>query len=122
MPDNRDGRAFRNPENPQSEIRGWAVNRLPEIKPSSPQNTVKPPSNSQQQNFTTEQGVRGRLNVEVGTDISLMTLTLIKGPVQYNWQGQCESEQFADCYRLFYSVARQYRLPQADLTPYRNLD
>ncbi|MBD0362819.1 MAG: hypothetical protein ICV55_08630, partial [Coleofasciculus sp. C3-bin4] len=30
MPDNGDGRAFRDPQNPTTEIRGWAANQLPE--------------------------------------------------------------------------------------------
>jgi hypothetical protein len=28
MPDNLDGRAFRDPQNPTAEIRGWAANQL----------------------------------------------------------------------------------------------
>ncbi|MCA1994379.1 MAG: hypothetical protein LDL41_20375, partial [Coleofasciculus sp. S288] len=70
MPDNLDGQAFRDPQNPTSEIRGWAA-----------QNALKEPLTPQQPNFTTEQGVRGKLQVEVGADISLMTLTLSQGKV-----------------------------------------
>lgn len=125
MPDNRDGRAFRDPQNASSEIRGWAANPL--SKTADPQRKqgrhrlhleASPPSTSQkdspkfqQQNFTTEQGLTGKLRVEINPDISLMTLTLSQGNVSYNWQGQCNSEQFADYYRFFYYVARQYRLP-----------
>jgi hypothetical protein len=114
MPDNRDGRAFRDPKTPSLEIRGWAANKLVEIQASSPKKPDQESSNPQRQNFTTDQGLTGELQVEVGTDISLMTLTLSQDKVQYNWQGQCESKQFADNYRLFYSVATQYRLPSPE--------
>ncbi len=111
MPDNRDGRAFRDPQNPNFEIRGWAANKLSGIETSSPNSTPKDFPESQQQNFTTQQGLTGKLQVEIGADTSLMTLTLSQGKVLYNWQGQCDSEQFANYYRFFYQVARQYRLP-----------
>ncbi len=113
MPDNRDGRAFHDPNNPKLEIRGWATNKLSDLKASSP-NKNKPAQespNSQLKNFTTDQGLTGELLVVVGSDISSMTLTLSQGRVEYNWQGQGESQQFADHYRFFYYVARQYRLP-----------
>ncbi|HEY9901107.1 MAG TPA: hypothetical protein V6D43_01540 [Candidatus Sericytochromatia bacterium] len=112
MPDNRDGRAFRDPQNQNAEIRGWAGNQLSQIKTSSPNSTPKAPPKTQQQNFSTEQGLTGKLQVEIGLDISLMTLTLRQREVVYNWQGKCESKQFADYYRFFYYVASQYRLPQ----------
>lgn len=114
MPDNRDGRAFRDPENPNIEIRGWAANNLLESKEFLPEKPLKQPQSSQQQNFTTEQGLTGKLRVEVGSDLSLMTLSLNQGNVIYNWQGQSESEQFADYYRFFNYVARQYRLPPSE--------
>jgi hypothetical protein len=110
IPDNRDGRAFRDPQNPSAEIRGWAVNKLSETKASST-NTSKHSQKSQQQNFTTAQGLTGNLQVEIGSDTSLMTLTLSRGKVLYNWQGQCSSKQFASYYRFFSYVAGQYRLP-----------
>jgi hypothetical protein len=125
MPDNRDGQAFRDPQNASSEIRGWAANKLSEtvdsqtkkeghrlnLEPSPSSMPAKDSPKFQEQNFTTEQGVTGKLRVEIGSDTSLMTLTLSQGNVLYNWQGQCNSEQFADYYRFFYYVARQYRLP-----------
>ena len=111
MPDNRDGRVFRDPKNPTLEIRGWAGHKLSEIRASSSKKSAKQSPTPQRQNFTTDQGVTGELQVEIGSDISLMTLTLSQGKVQYRWQGQCESEQFADNYRFFYYVATQYRLP-----------
>lgn len=114
MPDNLDGRAFRDPQNPSLEIRGWAANKLSEIQVSSAKKPVKESPEPQPQNFTTDQGLTGELKVELRSDISLMTVTLSQGKVQYNWQGQCESKQFADRYRFFYYVARQYRLPPPD--------
>jgi hypothetical protein len=66
---------------------------------------------AQQQNFITAQGRTGYLNVKVGLDTSAMTLMLKQGRVQYNWRGQCSSQQFDDYYRLFTYIARNYRLP-----------
>lgn len=114
MPDNRDGRAFRDPKNPNLEIRGWAGNKLPEIQASSPKKSAKDSPKPQLQNFETDQGLTGELQVVVGSDISLMTLTLSQGKVQYNWQGQCESKRFANNYRFFYYVATQYSLPPSE--------
>lgn len=111
IPDNRDGRAFRDPQNPNFEIRGWAADILSALQASSPNSAPKDLAETQQQNFTTDQGLTGKLQVEIGTDTSLMTLTLSQEKVLYNWQGQCESQQFADYYRLFYYIARHYRLP-----------
>lgn len=129
MPDNGDGGGFRDPQNSSTEIRGWAGNKLSETvaprssdrlhrqkhsfkhEASSLKERAKNSRKSQQQNFTTEQGLSGKLEVEVGSDISLMRLTLSQGKVQYNWQGQCDSKQFANYYRFFYYIASQYRTP-----------
>lgn len=111
MPDNRDGRAFRDPQNPSVEIRGWAANNLSGIQSSSSNTSATQSPKPQSQNFTTDQGMTGQLKVKVGSDISLMTLTLSQDKVLYNWQGQCESQKFADYYRFFNYVASQYRLP-----------
>ncbi|NEP60033.1 MAG: hypothetical protein F6K31_24015 [Symploca sp. SIO2G7] len=106
MPENLDGEAFRDPNNPSVEIRGWAFNQLPETESSSSNST-----STDSPNFTTEQGVTGQLRVEVGVDTSLMILTLNQGQVEYHWQGRSDSEQFADYYRLFNYIASQYHLP-----------
>lgn len=111
MPDNRDGGAFRDPQNPSVEIRGWAVNQLVKTKELSPKKSAKDSSKSQQENFTTKQGTTGNLQIEIGSKISSMTLRLSRNKVQYNWQGQSNNKQFADYYRLFYYIASQYRLP-----------
>ena len=128
MPDNGDGGAFRDPQNPSVEIRGWAANKLSATvassaarglykrehrfknKASSLNDTAKDSQKSQQQNFTTEQGLEGKLEVELGSDISLMRLTLSQGKVQYHWQGQSDSKQFVNYYRFFYYVASKYRI------------
>lgn len=115
MPDNLDGRAFRDPQNPTAEIRGWAANQLSGILNETEENRA--PSQHQHsstefpQNFTTEQGVTGKLQVNIGPQTSSMTLTLTQEQVQYNWQGECQSEQFAQYYRFFNEIARQYRIP-----------
>lgn len=110
MPDNRDGRAFRDSNHPSAEIRGWAANQLPAIDMPSYHNRLINSSPAELQNFTTQQGFTGQLQVEVGAKTSLMTLTLSQGKVQYYWQGQCDSKVFANYFRLFYYMASQYRL------------
>jgi len=107
MPSNLDGEAFRDPDNPSVEIRGWA--QLPDTESSSSNST-----STDSPNFTTEQGVTGQLRVEVGVDTSLMSLTLNQGQVEYHWQGQADSEQFADYYRFFNYIASQYQLPSSN--------
>ncbi len=106
MPDSRDGQTFSDPTSPTVEIRGWAGFNLEEFK--SP-NTAQP----LKQNFTTAQGLTGDLEVEVGTQISMMTLILNQGSLRYYWQGRAPSKQFAEYYRFFYYSASQYRLPVA---------
>lgn len=108
MPDNRDGQAFSDRQNLAVQILGSAGDRLPEIEVVPSQE--KHPK-STQQNFTTQQGRTGKLQVDVGTDFSLMTLTLTQGRIRYTWQGKAPSKQFADYYRFFYYIASQYRLP-----------
>jgi hypothetical protein len=108
MPDNRDGRAFSDPRQPAAEMRGWASQRLL-IKGKNSLNALDPAFS---ENFTTLQGIGGNLQIEVGVQMSLMTLTLIQGTVQYSWQGRSPSQQFADYYRLFYYVASRYRIPK----------
>lgn len=110
MPDNRDGRAFRDSNQPSAEIRGWAANKLSAIDLPSYHSSLKNSSPPQLQNFTTQQGFTGQLQVEVGAKTSLMTMTLSQGKVQYYWQGQCDSKLFANYFRLFYYIASQYRL------------
>ena len=108
-PDNNDGQAFVSPQNPEVEIRGWAGNRLPEweMKQKNAKTSMNP-------NFKTAQGVSGQLAVEVGAEVSSMTLTLTQGQVRYYWQGRSPSQQFDDYYRFFYYIAEQYRIPSQE--------
>ncbi|NET51897.1 MAG: hypothetical protein F6K09_25320, partial [Merismopedia sp. SIO2A8] len=77
MPENLDGQVFRDPQNPTLEIRGWAKLLETAVSPttgvnSSSLETQSPTSKgdeialSQQQNFTTNQGFRGKMQVEIG--------------------------------------------------------
>lgn len=101
-PDNFDGRAFRDPQNPETEIRGWARHILPVPIRDRPA-ALKP-------NFTTQQGLQGELKTEIDRQISTLTLTLHQGLVQYVWQGRSPNDSFAEHYRLFYNIAHRYRV------------
>lgn len=104
-PENNDGIAFVSPQNNTVEIRGWAVNQLPESlsKNQDFEKAIKP-------NFQTTQGISGVMLVEVGQQVSSMTLTINQGQVKYYWQGRSQSQEFQDYYRLFYYIAQQYRI------------
>ncbi|WP_224411241.1 hypothetical protein [Oscillatoria salina] len=113
MPDNRDGQIFQDPSNPSVEIRGWAGNSLSgieiEIDPRS-HHTDHQSIKTKPENLITEQGLTGKLYIEIGSEISLMKLTLLQGDIQYNWRGEAESEEFANYYRLFDFIATRYRV------------
>lgn len=111
MPDNSDGRAFYNPQNPLIEIRGWAGSRLQQITAANGRkHTVKKNLSDLKLNFVTEQGQKAQLQVKLNSHINVMELTLVQGALQYNWQGQAPSQLFADYYRFFYYIASQYRI------------
>lgn len=114
-PANRDGQAFHDPKNPDIQIRGWAGNILFNSQPDgiSTDGVSTAALPLQKKNFTTQQGISGNLSVEVGSEITSVTLTLAQEQVRYNWQGQAPSQQFADRYPFFYSLAGQYRVPVA---------
>lgn len=138
IPDNLDGRGFTDPSNLNVEIIGWAQNNLPQISPLVLPNslyTLKEDYwlaqkyqqsdvyeldedydldneiNSFPVNFTTERGVVGWLQVEIGIEVSVMKLTIEGEDIIYYWQGQANSEEFDHYYRLFYYIASQYRVP-----------
>lgn len=113
MPDNRDGQAFRDPQQPEIEIRGWAEHRLSGMILNSRTSTVKNTAQPLQLNFTTQQGVTGQLQVKVGSNLNIMELRLNQGLMLYHWRAQAPSKQFADYYRFFYYIASNYRLPPA---------
>lgn len=100
---NADGQAFRHPQNPAVEMRAWAGYDL-----SNSISINEETQGTGARNFTTEEGLPGELKVNIGPDISSMTLTLIEGQVQYHWQAEAPSQQFDDYYKFFYYVASQY--------------
>jgi hypothetical protein len=104
-PDNNDGVTLVSPQNQNTEIRAWAGNQLPESIVQD-QETIKQIDN----NFHTDQGVSGVMVVEVGQQVSSMTLTITKDQVKYYWQGQSNSKEFKYYYRLFYYIAQQYKI------------
>lgn len=117
MPDNRDGQIFRDPTNPSVEIRGWAGNSLSEIEIETrlgaahrSHYTPDQPTQTKPENLLTEQGLTAKLDIEIGSEISMMRLTLLQGEIQYHWQGEAESEEFANYYRLFDFIATRYRV------------
>jgi hypothetical protein len=107
-PENDDGIAFVPTKSNSVEIRGWAGNQLPESSVLTQK--VKTTINH---NFQTAQGVSGVLIVEIGQQVSSMTLTLTQGKVTYYWQGKSNSQEFQDYYRLFYYIAQQYKIQQS---------
>ncbi|MEB3829739.1 hypothetical protein [Phormidium sp. CCY1219] len=107
-PTNLDGRAFRHPEHPNIEVRGWARLNLTHLNlPNSP--SLHPP-NSSDSNLTTEQGLPAYLDVEVGQEETRMTFTLKTDHIIYNLQGRSPNDKFAQYYKLFYYIATQYRI------------
>lgn len=109
-PTNRDGQSFISPRNAQVEIVGWASQVLPGSATSRHIGTTNTPTGKQ--NFTTAQGLAGEVAVDVGPEISSLTLTLVQGQIVYNWQGRSPSAQFPDYYQFFSYVASQYQVLQ----------
>ncbi|MBD2296012.1 hypothetical protein H6G06_21660 [Anabaena sphaerica FACHB-251] len=102
-PDNTDGVTLVSQKNQNTEIRAWAGKELPELQ--NPE-TIKQIDH----NFETAQGISGVLIVEAGQQISSMKLTITHKQVKYHWQGQTSSKEFKDHYRLFYYIAKQYKI------------
>ncbi|AFY82745.1 hypothetical protein [Oscillatoria acuminata] len=102
-PTNQDGRAFHHPDYANIEIRGWGRLKLTGLDEAEP----LPAFTS---NFTTEQGLPALLEVEVGTEESVMRMTLESGDVIYTWQGRSSKDQFGEYYSLFYAIAQNYRV------------
>ncbi|MDZ7959176.1 MAG: hypothetical protein RMY34_15070 [Aulosira sp. DedQUE10] len=106
-PENDDGIAFVAPQDTSVEIRSWASNRLPNSLnlERNAKITVNP-------NFQTAQGISGVMVVEVGQQVSSMTLTITRGQIKYYWQGRSQSQDFTNYYHLFYYIAQQYKVPE----------
>ncbi|MGG6269602.1 hypothetical protein ACQ4M3_36615 [Leptolyngbya sp. AN03gr2] len=101
-PENQDGIAFSDPRNNGLEIRSWAKLKRPD-QPKQPKATP---------NFTTEQGISGRLEVKVEAQTSTMMLTIDQKDVEYHWRGTAPSSQFGNYYRFFSFIASRYRVPK----------
>ena len=110
-PTNLDGQRFTHPEAAGVEMRGWAGSALVLLPQAGPTGSRGLP-----ENFVTDQGIVGYLQVEIGLDVSSMTLTLVRDQIAYSWQGRSPSREFADYYRLFTYIARQYRIPVGDVS------
>jgi len=93
------------------EIRGWAGYNVPAANRKQRHNINIDQPKPLKLNFTTEQGLSGELKVDLRSQESSMTLILVEGDVRYNFQGKAPSKQFADYYKFFYYVGRQYRVP-----------
>lgn len=106
-PDNRDGQAFYFPDNQLIEIRAWGS--YPSVLAGN-----HAPEAAEGANFTTRQGLSGRLQVDIGPEVSTMTLRLERDRILYTWQAQAPSEDFPEYYPLFQSLAKQYYLPSKD--------
>jgi len=110
--DNLDGREFRDPYVDGVSIRGWAS----QVSGGIVAPTGGVPDHEILPNFTTDQGVKGRLNVTIGEDVSNMQLVLIEDGVVYYWEGRSPSDLFDDYFRFFYYVAEQYRLEEFEVS------
>ncbi|MGD1874672.1 MAG: hypothetical protein ACFB02_16660 [Mastigocoleus sp.] len=106
-PENNDGIVFILPKTKSVRIQGWAGNRLPESISKDEKSTREVNSN-----FQTRQGVSGNLVVEVGSELSYMTLIIVHEKLHYYWQGRSPSKDFQDYYRLFDYIARRYKINQ----------
>lgn len=113
MQDNLDGRAFRDPHQEVVSIRGWASQvSLPEAgeEASSSRYQISP-------NFTTDQGLEGQLQVDIGQTVSTIRLTLTQEGVIYSWEGRSPSDDFDDYFKFFYYVAQQYHIEPPAAAP-----
>ena len=102
-PDNNDGVALVSPNKKTGEIRAYASKPLLESTTKNPQPVP---------NFQTHQGFSGVLAVEVGDKVTIMKLTITQKHLEYHWQGQSASQDFQNYYRLFYFMAREYKISQ----------
>ena len=108
-PSNLSGQAFVATDQSRLQLRGWAQENLAPARLLS----SKRQDFGSQQNFTTKQGLTGKLKVEVGDQLSSIELVITDGTIEYYLQGQASGDQFADYYRFFHYVASNYRIPEA---------
>jgi hypothetical protein len=116
LPDNQDGRAFRAPDRPGVKVAGWA-SQIPDLAGEVTAGEVTDPESISpdpiKENFVTEQGLSGELEVEIAAETSSLNLTLEYEGVIYRWQGRSPSQQFEDYYKFFSYVANHYRVLSA---------
>ncbi|PSB18231.1 hypothetical protein C7B65_16140 [Phormidesmis priestleyi ULC007] len=104
-PENRDGIAFGDPQNPDVEIRGWAAYERSFMRDRKKQPSIPAPLN-----FKTLQGVPGNLDAKIGAESSSLTLTLVHEGTRYYWRGSTPNQKFADYFRFFNYIASHYRV------------
>ena len=100
-PSNLDGRTFSHPKNPEVRVTGWGGYLLERDVGGSEVTSA---------NFTTDGGVKGKLTVEVESQVTSIHLTLRDEGVTYHFEGRSPSQEFADYYRLFYDMASRYQI------------
>ncbi len=112
-PENRDGVAFGDPQNPEVEIRGWASYEPPAQSANLKRGVGGDRSKPSRflLNFTTLQGVPGNLEATIGAQSSSLMLTLVEGKTRYYWRGSAPNQKFGQYYRLFNEIASRYRVP-----------
>jgi hypothetical protein len=98
-PENRDGIAFSNPENPDVEIRGWATADLGNLT-----------KNITPSNFTTQQGLSGNLEIKIDAKLSSMRVTIVHNKIRYYCRGTSPSQQFDGYYQFFYYIASHFKV------------
>ncbi|WP_199313475.1 hypothetical protein [Leptolyngbya sp. FACHB-671] len=115
-PDNQDGQVFRAPDRPGVKVAGWASQipatsgEVTEGEATEPDKILPDPI---KENFVTEQGLPGELEVQIAAETSSLNLTLEHEGVIYRWQGRSPSQQFEDYYKFFSYVASHYRVLSA---------
>lgn len=102
-PDNQDGVTLIAPKNQNTKIRAWASQDLTKFHNSETKKQID-------HNFATAQGISGVLVVDIGEQVSLIKLSITQGQLKYYWQGQTNSKEFKDYYKLFYYIAKQYKI------------
>ncbi len=105
-PDNSDGVVLVLPNKENVEIRSYASKPVLKFSPKTQEHQ------EQVYNFRTNQGVFSVLTVEVKEKVTVIKLTITQAELEYSWQGQSDSQDFQNYYRLFYYIAQEYKISQ----------
>ncbi|MFO5471137.1 MAG: hypothetical protein ACLBM3_17110 [Dolichospermum sp.] len=105
-PDNSDGVVLVLPNKKNLEIRSYASKPVLKFSPKTQEHQ------EQGYNFRTNQGVFSVLTVEVKEKVTIIKLTITQAELEYYWQGQSDSQDFQNYYRLFYYIAQEYKISQ----------